>query len=301
MLARREAVDSGPLECRQGMLMARERRIRVPKITDVRRPVHRGAHRCSAAFGTPVEVRRPRNARSHSAFDRAATSRLATSRRNAYPSACTDGIGERRGGARSGWSGTGVALEESELVRGLREERDEAVREYLDRYRALFHHCIAQFESDPTTREDLQQELAWYALERLREGVFDAERGTFGTWLYRVAWCRCVDLKRQANARRRVRLEPVGDELPENADPAAPPSESAVDSEIAGKVRAGMRELAPDDRKLLELRFVDAVTLPEIATRLGITLEQAKYRLKRASGLLRRALLATAQREELVD
>lgn len=192
-------------------------------------------------------------------------------------------------------------MDESELVLGLREQREEAVREYLDRYRSLFHHCIAQFESDPTTREDLQQDLAWYALERLRDGVFDSERGTFGTWLYRVAWCRCVDLKRQANARRRVKLQPVGDDLPETVDPGAAPTVQAEDNEIAAKVRVALRELALEERKLLELRYVDAVTLPDIAERLGITLEQAKYRLKRASSLLRRAVLALARREELVD
>lgn len=192
-------------------------------------------------------------------------------------------------------------MEESELVRGLLEQREAAVREYLDRYRSLFHHCIAQFESDGTAREDLQQELAWYALERLREGVFDAERGSFGTWLYRVAWCRCVDLKRQANARRRVKLTPVGDELPETVDPALAPTEQASDNEIATKVRLALRELAVEERRLLELRFVDNVTLPEIAERLELTLEQAKYRLKRASSLLRRAVLALARREELVD
>lgn len=192
-------------------------------------------------------------------------------------------------------------LEESELVRGLLEQRDAAVREYLDRYRSLFHHCIAQFESDSAAREDLQQELAWYALERLREGVFDSGRGSFGTWLYRVAWCRCVDLKRQANARRRVKLTPLGDELPETVDPSLAPTDQAQDNEIAAKVRLAMRELAGEERQLLELRFVENVTLPEIAARLQITLEQAKYRLKRASSLLRRAVLTLARREELVD
>lgn len=192
-------------------------------------------------------------------------------------------------------------LEESELVRGLLEQREAAVREYLDRYHSLFHHCIAQFESDAAAREDLQQELAWYALERLREGVFDSERGSFGTWLYRVAWCRCVDLKRQANARRRVRLTPVGDDLPETVDPALAPTDQAQDNEIAAKVRLALRELASEERQLLELRFVEHVTLPEIAARLEITLEQVKYRLKRASSLLRRAVLALARREELVD
>ena len=183
----------------------------------------------------------------------------------------------------------------------MRERREEAVRVYLERYRSLFHHCIGHFEQDLTARDDLFQDIVWHAIERLDQDTFDASRGSLGTWLYRVAWCRCVDLKRQENARRRVKLEPQGDALPDRTDPAAAPPSSVGDQEIGERVRAAMADLAPEDQSLLELRFVDGRTMNEIAAALSITMEQTKYRLKRAASELRRALLVRLARGEIAD
>jgi len=192
-------------------------------------------------------------------------------------------------------------LDEPQLVEGLRARADEAVRAYLERYRSLFLHCIAQFESDPTRRDDLLQDLAWHALERLERDNFDPERGSFGTWLYRVAWCRCVDLKRRQNAKRRVHLTTGVDDLSERADVAPQPVESVGEDEVGERVRAALRELDEESRALLQLRHADGLTMQEVAERLGFSLEQAKYRLKRATALMRRALLSHLPREEVLE
>jgi RNA polymerase sigma-70 factor (ECF subfamily) len=192
-------------------------------------------------------------------------------------------------------------LEEQALVEGLRQRDEEAVRAYLQGYRSLFHHCIGHFESDPITREDLFQDLVWYVLERLDKDSYDPTKGSFGTWVYRVAWCRCVDLKRQQNARRRVRMVTIGEDLPERTDPRPGPREQADESEIGGLVREAMSKLDREEQSLLDLRYVDGRVLSEIADELGISIEQAKYRLKRAASSLRRALLNEVQRQEAVE
>ena len=189
-------------------------------------------------------------------------------------------------------------MEESELVKGLRERRDSAVRAFLEQYRSLFFHCIGHFEADPALRDDLFQELTWHALERLDQDSFDPSRGSFGTWLYRVAWCRCVDLKRQQNARRRVHLTPAGEDMPDRVDPAPGPGEAAGDDEIGALVRRALSRLDPEDQRLLTLRHVDGLTLVQISSELSITVEQTKYRLKRASSGLRRVLLQRLAREQ---
>lgn len=190
-------------------------------------------------------------------------------------------------------------MDDTLLVEGLRARSDDAVRAYLERYRPLFLHCISHFEQEPAARDDLLAELSWHALERLAQDAFDPSRGSFGTWLYRVAWCRCVDLKRQQNARRRIRLTPQGDDLPERADPAAPLPDVLAGAEIGSAVRRAMAELPTEERSLLVLRFVEQRTLLDIAAALGITLEQAKYRLKRASVSLRRELLSRLPKSEV--
>jgi len=91
-----------------------------------------------------------------------------------------------------------AAPEDLLLVEGLRTRDERAVEEFLARYKSLLHHCIGQFTHDATEREDLYQDLVIHALDRLDRDAFDPEKGGFSTWLYRVSWCRCVDLRRRA-------------------------------------------------------------------------------------------------------
>jgi RNA polymerase sigma-70 factor (ECF subfamily) len=192
-------------------------------------------------------------------------------------------------------------LNELDLVRGLREKRDDAVQVYLERYRSLFYHCIGHFEADPSLRDDLFQELTWHAIDRLCQDSFDPSRGSFGTWLYRVAWCRCVDLKRRQNARRRVRLTLPAEDLPDTPDETPGPGEAAGNEEVGTLVRAAFGTLEEQDRRLLELRYVEGHTLVQISEDLRITVEQAKYRLKRASAIMRKALLQRVARQEAME
>ncbi len=192
-------------------------------------------------------------------------------------------------------------LDEPDLVQGLKQHEEEAVNAYLERYRSLFYHCIGHFEADPALRDDLFQELSWHAIDRLSQDSFDPTRGSFGTWLYRVAWCRCVDLKRRQNARRRVKLTLPSDDLPDKPDPAPGPGEVVGDQEVGGLVRESLSTLEAQDKSLLELRYVDGRTLVQISGELGITVEQAKYRLKRASASMRKVLLQKVARQEAVE
>jgi RNA polymerase sigma-70 factor, ECF subfamily len=189
-------------------------------------------------------------------------------------------------------------VEESELVEGLRHRREEVVSVFLERYRPLFYHCISHFEPDPAARDDVYQDVVMYVLHRLDRDRYDASKGTLGTWLYRVAWCRCVDLKRKQTARRNPRITSAGDHVPDRPDDAPPPGDLVGDAEIGSLVRRGMATLESEERALLELRFVDGHTLQEISAELSISLEQTKYRLKRASTSLRRVLLNEMALEE---
>ena len=194
------------------------------------------------------------------------------------------------------WDPRGV--DEQQLVEGLRQRREEVVSVFLERYRPLFYHCISHFEPDPTSRDDLYQDVVMYVLHRLDRDSYDSAKGTLGTWLYRVAWCRCVDLKRKQAARKNPRLTHAGDQVPDRPDETALPGDQVGDAEIGSLVRRGMATLEDEERALLELRFVDEHTLQEISARLSISLEQTKYRLKRASISLRRVLLNELALEE---
>ncbi len=169
---------------------------------------------------------------------------------------------------------------------------------FLERYRGLIYHCISHFEQDASGRDDLYQELVLYILERLDRGSFDSDKGSLGTWLYRVAWCRCVDIKRRERSRRRPRLTIVGDDMPEQVDEHPGPEEEAGTMEVGGYVRQAMSSLEPEQRTLLDRRFVQGETLGKISGDLSISLEQTKYRLRRATISLRKVLLNEYALEE---
>lgn len=189
-------------------------------------------------------------------------------------------------------------LDDLALIEGLRSRREAAVTTFLERYKSLLYHCIGHFESDAVAREDRYQDIVLFVLERLDRDAFDPDRGSFGTWLYRVAWCRCVDLKRKDNAGGRPRMKSAGEEIPDRPDESPGPSEMAGISEVGGVVRDALDELSTEERSLLDLRFVQGETLGEIARRQAISLEQTKYRIRRATISLRRVLVHNFAHEE---
>lgn len=192
-------------------------------------------------------------------------------------------------------------MNEAQVVQGLRRRDERAVAAFLDRYRSLLFHCIGHFESEAAGRDDLYQELVLYALERLDAGRFDPNKGSLGTWLYRVAWCRCVDLKRRTQQQRATRIASSGDGLPERPDPSPGPGDEAGTAEIGTLVRRALIQLEGEERSLLDLRFVQGQTLGQISGHLGISNEQCKYRLKRASTALRKVLLNDFALEKMAD
>lgn len=189
-------------------------------------------------------------------------------------------------------------LDDLALIEGLRSRREAAVTAFLERYKSLLQHCIGHFESDAVAREDRYQDIVLFVLQRLDRDAFDPSRGSFGTWLYRVAWCRCVDLKRRDNASARPQLRAAGEDLPDRPDESPDPSELAGITEVGGVVREALDELSHEEQSLLDLRFVQGETLGEIARRQAISLEQTKYRLRRATISLRRVLVHNFAREE---
>lgn len=192
-------------------------------------------------------------------------------------------------------------MDEVQLVQGLRAREETAVAAFLERYRSLLFHCIGHFEHEASARDDLYQELVLYVLERLDADRFDPNKGSLGTWLYRVAWCRCVDLKRRTSGSRPRRVGASADSVPDRPDPSPGPGDQAGEAEIGNLVRRALVHLEHEEQSLLQLRFVQGQTLGEISGTLGISHEQCKYRLKRASTALRRVLLNDFALEKMAD
>jgi RNA polymerase sigma-70 factor (ECF subfamily) len=125
----------------------------------------------------------------------------------------------------------------------------------------------------------------------------------FYPWLRRLAWERLVKLHRrhlQATKRSAYREEPGVLNLPDDSalelagrllDVGSAPSARLLREELRVRVRAALDRLAAADREVLVLRYLEQLTVDEIAAVLGITEAAVKKRnvraLERLRGLLR--------------
>jgi RNA polymerase sigma-70 factor (ECF subfamily) len=128
--------------------------------------------------------------------------------------------------------------------------------------------------------EDLAQDVLLATYENL-DGI---EPGRLQAWVRAVARNRHIDW-----LRRHSRAVPVA-EVPETADSQGDPVLSALLAGDATEATRLLSLLAPADRQLLELRYLEDRTVEEVATTLGSSVNTAKVGLFRARKRLRAAV-----------
>jgi RNA polymerase sigma-70 factor (ECF subfamily) len=129
---------------------------------------------------------------------------------------------------------------------------------------------------------------AWRDLPTLR----DPDR--FDAWLNRLVLRACID------EARRLRRHRVDIELTPLTTPAVDDPESRIADR--DQIQRGFLRLEPEMRAVIVLHHYLDLTLPDVATALGIPLGTAKSRLHRALALMRAALDAEARvGDELVE
>jgi RNA polymerase sigma-70 factor (ECF subfamily) len=170
----------------------------------------------------------------------------------------------------------------------------EAAKREPGAFAQLYRKYVAQIYSlalyetrDPHAAEDITETVflrALSALPRFRERG-EGDDSTFRVWLYAIA--RNVI----ANERRRRRRHPedaidAALELSAADDPAA----TAIDRVEARRVWQAMRELSPERRQALELRFVHELSAREIGLVMGRSEAAVRVLIHRALVSLRRRL-----------
>ena len=188
-------------------------------------------------------------------------------------------------------AGHRATLDDRELVEGMLRGDPDAAREFLDRYRGLFFHTISSFEANRSRRDDCFQNLTLHSLELLRRGRYDPGKGPFAPWLHRVLWCRAIDVIRKKEAKRQIHVLPVGESPPDRPSGDPDPLDLLAREELVGIVNRALAAFSPLDREVIRLRFSEDATHERVASTLAITVDQAKYRLKKAMAALRREVL----------
>lgn len=176
-----------------------------------------------------------------------------------------------------------AAAADAELVSWSAGGDRRAFDEIVARHGGFALRVALRLVPDPPLAEDVVQEAmvrAW-----AEAGRFDARRGRFTTWLYRIVVNLCID------QRRRARPGPLPDDF-DQADQAAGADERMEADERHAALAAALRELPARQRAALALVYDEELSGAEAARVLGLSAKAVERLLARARAALRARLHA---------
>jgi RNA polymerase sigma-70 factor (ECF subfamily) len=183
-----------------------------------------------------------------------------------------------------------------ELVRRSAQGDDSARQELLARHRGRLRHMVGVrldrrllARLDPS---DVVQEVLLEAHEKLDDYLRDPPL-PFYPWLRQIAWQRLVKIHQHHHTRKRgvSREGPAVPQLPDEsvadlaerlAASGTSPSRHALREELRLRVRGALGRLGERDREVLVLRYLEQMSLVEIAAVLGTSVGTVKSRHARA-------------------
>lgn len=192
-----------------------------------------------------------------------------------------------------------IDIDEKKLLKKAAAGSAEAFEQLLLTYQTPIYNLCLRMTGNPEDAADMTQESflkAWRSLEGFH---FES---AFSTWLYRLASNTCLDFLRSVKRRKQFSLtmeDADGEtQLLDLPDPAPTPEASLLSAEESALLAAAMRQLDPEQQRILTLRVVNDLSYTEIAAVLDIKEGTVKSRLARARENLRKKLLQSGNKTE---
>ena len=153
----------------------------------------------------------------------------------------------------------------------------------FDHFAPRLNAYLLRLGTEPAAAEEITQEVM-VTLWR-KAALFDPEKASVATWLYRVARNRRIDLLR----RGRLAFLDTVDAVLDSADETD--LEATVDLQRReAAVRVALASLPEEQLSLVRLAFFDGLSHSEISARTGLPLGTVKSRIRLGFTRLRRAL-----------
>ena len=192
-----------------------------------------------------------------------------------------------------------IDIDEKKLLKKAAAGSAEAFEQLVLTYQTPIYNLCLRMTGNPEDAADMTQESflkAWRSLEGFH---FES---AFSTWLYRLASNTCLDFLRSVKRRKQFSLtmeDADGEtQLLDLPDPAPTPEASLLSAEESFLLAAAMRQLDPEQERILTLRVVNDLSYTEIAAVLDIKEGTVKSRLARARENLRKKLLQLGNKTE---
>jgi RNA polymerase sigma-70 factor (ECF subfamily) len=174
--------------------------------------------------------------------------------------------------------------DEHRLVRAMARRDRAAWAAMYDRHVSdifsVLYHLVG---GDRATAEDLNQEVWLLAIQQIDN--FDSRRGEFRDWILGIARHRAIRHHRRGLPRDHV----AEDSLYDRSD-ALPPLDQLEGGERADVVRAALLCLSDDRRHVVRLKYVEGLSVSDIAAQTGRSAKGVESLLSRAREQLRTLL-----------
>jgi RNA polymerase sigma-70 factor (ECF subfamily) len=172
---------------------------------------------------------------------------------------------------------------EADLAARARAGSADAFRELVLRFERPVYGLVLRMVRDPSTAEELAQDVFLKAHRRLDS--YDPER-RFGSWLFKIAHNTAIDHLRRSSPDL-VSLEAGDDEggglAAVLANPAAESPEAAAErGDLARDLDRAISALRPEYREVVVLRHQEGLAYEEISEAMGLPLGTIKTHLHRA-------------------
>ncbi|HLO28037.1 MAG TPA: RNA polymerase sigma factor [Anaerolineales bacterium] len=165
-----------------------------------------------------------------------------------------------------------------------------ALEALYDRYSAAVLGIALRVIGDQPLAEDVLQETFWRVWQSA--ATYQAERGTFMSWLFRIARNLAIDAYRRRNIRPQVTHSMDGGELllDELRDPDIDVAEQAQSILENRQVRKALASLPGAQRQVIEMAYFYGMTRQEIAEATGEALGTIHTRVRLGLQKLREVL-----------
>jgi RNA polymerase sigma-70 factor, ECF subfamily len=173
---------------------------------------------------------------------------------------------------------------DEELMSQLAAGRQDALGPLHGRYASLVYNVAAQTIGGATAEEIVQD--VFVAVWR-KAGTFDPSRGTFRSWVLRIAHLRVLNELRRRGRRIKVERDPEGLRIGSVPEPGPGPPDEAWRTHRRAIVRQAVAALPPPQRQALSLAFLEDLTHEQIADFLGLPLGTTKSRIRAGLHALR--------------
>lgn len=158
--------------------------------------------------------------------------------------------------------------------------------ELLSRYRNRVYRICYRMAGNAEDAEDWAQECFVRVYKQL--GSYNAAL-PFAPWFLRVVSNTCINLAK-TRTYRQGKVALGLDESREIASPDASPMDAALSGEEAQRVRSAVAALPPPLRQAVTLRILEGLSFRELAETLGVPLQTAASRVRRALTQVRERL-----------